>query len=76
MGENIGGDFKIEGRNHALNTVKGLIIDDGVKNRGHRKNIFSQSFTHVGLGSSIVGGKIKVVMDFLNYEPSSSTGNN
>jgi hypothetical protein len=36
MGENIGGDFKIKGRNHALNTVKSLLIDDGVSNRGHR----------------------------------------
>jgi hypothetical protein len=36
MGENIGGDFDIKGRNHALNTVKSLLIDDGVSNRGHR----------------------------------------
>lgn len=36
MGENVGGDFMYQGRDHALNTVKSLLIDDGVKNRGHR----------------------------------------
>lgn len=35
-GENIGGDFKYEGRDFPLNTVKSLLIDDGVQNRGHR----------------------------------------
>jgi hypothetical protein len=40
-GENIGSDFAVQGRNHALKTVMGLIIDDGVSSRGHRKNIFS-----------------------------------
>ena len=42
----------------------GLIIDDGVSNRGHRKNIFSTDFEHVGIYSAIVSDKIYTCMDF------------
>ena len=63
-GENIGSDFKVEGRDHALQTVMGLIIDDGVKSRGHRKNIFSTDFKYVGIASRVQGDKIITVMDF------------
>ena len=42
LAENIGTDFLVQGRNHALQTVLGLIIDDGVPSRGHRHNIYSQ----------------------------------
>ena len=42
--ENIGSAFNLKGRNHALKTVLGLIIDDGVSSRGHRENIFSPEF--------------------------------
>lgn len=54
--------------------MKSLLIDDGVSDRGHRKNLLSSVFTNIGLGSAVVGDKIRVVMDFLNYEPVSSTG--
>jgi uncharacterized protein YkwD len=63
-GENIGSDFKVQGRNHALKTVQGLIIDDGVSNRGHRKNIFSDNFKYVGISSRVQGDKIITVIDF------------
>jgi uncharacterized protein YkwD len=63
-GENIGTDFKVQGRDHALQTVLGLIIDDGVPNRGHRKNIFSTDFKYVGIASRVQGDKIITVMDF------------
>ena len=63
-GENIGSDFKVQGRNHALQTVMGLIIDDGVKSRGHRKNIFSPDFRYVGIASRVQNDKIITVMDF------------
>lgn len=63
-GENIGTDFKVQGRDHALQTVLGLIIDDGVSNRGHRKNIFSTDFKYVGIASRVQGDKIITVMDF------------
>lgn len=60
IGENIGGDFQVKGRNHALNTIKGLIIDDGVSNRGHRRNIFSTDFECIGVGSSSFDKKLKL----------------
>lgn len=63
-GENIGSEFKVEGRNHALQTVMGLIIDDGVSSRGHRKNIFSKDFKYVGISSKVQQDKIITVIDF------------
>eukprot|EP00178_Gracilaria_changii_P014743 TRINITY_DN41350_c0_g1_i1.p1 TRINITY_DN41350_c0_g1~~TRINITY_DN41350_c0_g1_i1.p1 ORF type:complete len:140 (-),score=9.18 TRINITY_DN41350_c0_g1_i1:189-608(-) len=63
-GENIGTDFMVKGRNHALQTVMGLIIDDGVMSRGHRKNIFSTDFKYIGIASRVQGDKIITVMDF------------
>lgn len=43
----------VKGRNHALQTVMGLIIDDGVMSRGHRKNIFSTDFKYIGIASRV-----------------------
>lgn len=69
MAENIGGDFAYKGRNHALNTVKSLLIDDGVKSRGHRKAVLSTAYEYIGVGSAMVGKKIKVVIDYFNQNP-------
>lgn len=41
MAEIIGADFVLKDRNNAEMTVLGLIIDDGVVDRGHRKTIFN-----------------------------------
>lgn len=41
MAEIIGADFVVKDRNNAEMTVLGLIIDDGVTDRGHRKTIFN-----------------------------------
>lgn len=41
MAEIIGADFLIKDRNNAEMTILGLIIDDGVADRGHRKTIFN-----------------------------------
>lgn len=41
MAEIIGADFVLKDRNNAEMTVLGLIIDDGVTDRGHRKTIFN-----------------------------------
>lgn len=51
MAELIGADFAYENRNHAELTVLGLIIDDGVPDRGHRKTIFNQSYRQIGCKS-------------------------
>lgn len=79
-GENIGSEFKVKGRNHALQTILGLIIDDGVPSRGHRKNIFSTDFKYVGISSRVQEDKIVTVFDFhSNNLPSingSSNSNN
>ena len=51
MSELIGSDFKFNGRNTPELTVLSLIIDDGVKDRGHRKTIFSNNYRYVGWSS-------------------------
>jgi uncharacterized protein YkwD len=52
----------------ARGTVLGLIVDDGVPSRGHRKNIFSQSFNVIGIayGTGNNGDGI-CVMDFADF---------
>ena len=44
MGENL--SF---GNNKAINIVCQIIIDDGVKSRGHRKNLFEERYSHFGV---------------------------
>jgi uncharacterized protein YkwD len=51
MAEIIGADFYLEGRNNAEMTVLGLIIDDGVPDRGHRKTIFNPDYHFIGCHS-------------------------
>ena len=48
--------------------VIGMIIDDGVKNRMHRKNVFSPNFNFVGIafGKSKAGEELCVV-DFADF---------
>lgn len=48
-------NFKMVGENcdygnqEPLDIVMSLLIDDGIKNLGHRKNIMNEKFTHVGI---------------------------
>ena len=55
------------GTKTARDIVAQLIIDDGVANRGHRKNIYNESFTVVGIhfreGQTVPYGSV-CVMDF------------
>lgn len=51
MAELIGADFAYENRNHAELTILGLIIDDGVPDRGHRKTIFNPLYRQIGCKS-------------------------
>jgi len=36
-------------------TILGLIIDDGVSDRGHRKTIFNSSYQYIGCKSEVQG---------------------
>jgi hypothetical protein len=55
MAELIGADFNFDHRNHAEMTVLGLLIDDGVLDKGHRKTIFNPSYQYIGCKSEIQG---------------------
>lgn len=58
-GENI--DY---GNNNGLDVITALIIDDGVKSRGHRTNIFNSNYNFVGIAcGSHLKYKIMCVQD-------------
>lgn len=63
MAEIIGADFYLEGRNHAEMTILGLIIDDGVADRGHRKTIFNSQYRFIGCRSQIQNDKVITVFN-------------
>jgi hypothetical protein len=44
----------------------GLVIDDGVENRGHRLSIFDKDFLYFGSASRIQGDKIITVINYLS----------
>lgn len=51
IGENVAQEFTSSGRNHALEAVVSLIIDDGVSDRGHRQSIFEKNYNYYGASS-------------------------
>ena len=63
MAEIIGADFNIENRNNAEMTIMGLIIDDGVVDRGHRKTIFNPQYRFIGCKSAIQKDKLITVFN-------------
>ena len=67
-GENIGTDFKLKNRNYAENTVIGLVIDDGVTDRGHRLSVFDPDFAFYGSATRIQGDKVITVINYLSKD--------
>jgi hypothetical protein len=67
-------------------TILGLIIDDGVPDRGHRKTIFNQEYRYIGCKSEVQGDKLISVFNLtenrlevrgrstINHNDSSSYG--
>jgi hypothetical protein len=58
MAEIIGADFILKNRNNPEMTILGLIIDDGVADRGHRKTIFSTDYKFIGCKAEQQGDKL------------------
>lgn len=44
-------------------TILGLIIDDGVSDRGHRKTIFNPQYRYIGCKSEIQNDKVITVFN-------------
>jgi hypothetical protein len=63
MAEIIGADFYLEGRSHSEMTILGLIVDDGVADRGHRKTIFNSLYRYIGCKSEIQNDKLITVFN-------------
>jgi uncharacterized protein YkwD len=63
MAEIIGADFIIQNRNNAEMTILGLIIDDGVTDRGHRKTIFNPEYRYIGCKSEVENDKLITVFN-------------
>ncbi len=60
-GENIGTD-EVNGRVAALETLERLML----ASPGHRANLLSPEFTHVGIGIALIGNRLYLTEDFKN----------
>ncbi|MBM4274309.1 MAG: CAP domain-containing protein [Deltaproteobacteria bacterium] len=66
VGENIWKGF-----NQSLNNPEGLarfIVDGWMNSPGHRDNIFTSDFTHLGIGVAVLGRDIRAVQLFANLQ--------
>lgn len=63
MAQIIGADFLLGDRRNAELTILGLIIDDGVVDRGHRKTIFNADYRYIGSKTEVQGDKLITVFN-------------
>lgn len=75
--DSVGEDIVYQNWN-ARDSVVGLIIDDGVQNRGHRKNIFKTNFQVIGIaiGEQDKSGTMAIITFAGTFTDKSANANN
>ena len=61
--EIIGSAFLLENTNLAQMIVLGLIVDDGIKTKGHRNAIFNVNYKYIGCSVAMLSDKVAGVLN-------------